>query len=442
MFQLARIRVGVLVLLNVLAAFCGAEVFAGNPYKKLLPLTVWIVNQNGSSSGTGFVVRRNVGNEQYHFIMTNYHVVADEESPYFPGAYEINVKVFKPMYEDDKLVTNKDKYLAQGGSMGFVFWASPEKDLAMLYVRETVPLQDWPFSSDTFPLGEVSPGDMVYSLGNPGASKAMWNLSSGTVRQIHDQEISYSTGQNVSANFLETQAPINPGDSGGPIVNESGELVGVNALSNPRGSLISGGISASEVESVLSRAEIRGWYIAKSKEVGAGVYSTMVNEQFRLGSIYWAKYFAELWKKRLLDTGEDASRAENAIRECEGLEAKFRVERHVRFVNKCDSDVSMLFNALTRGLDGVEKWRPNKEMAMQNFKVKAKSSGFLKVVKTGAEPLPTQHAYLSASKLFFNAHSIDGRYHWDDRTVDTAKAARAVEESNRATYTYTFSCGR
>jgi len=33
--------------------------------------------------------------------MTNDHVVADEKSPYFPGALEINVKVFKPKSSGD-----------------------------------------------------------------------------------------------------------------------------------------------------------------------------------------------------------------------------------------------------------------------------------------------------------------------------------------------------
>ncbi|GEM_PF-4485687 len=56
MFQLARVRIEILVSLTILALFFGFQVFAGNPYKKLLPLTVWIVNPDGTS-GTGFVIR-------------------------------------------------------------------------------------------------------------------------------------------------------------------------------------------------------------------------------------------------------------------------------------------------------------------------------------------------------------------------------------------------
>src|SRR5207302_575961 len=53
---------------------------------------------------------------------------------------------------------------------------------------------------------------------------------------------------------LETQAPTNPGDSGGPVVNEQGEIVAVVAGNQPKGVLMHFCIDVSEVRVVLGRA--------------------------------------------------------------------------------------------------------------------------------------------------------------------------------------------
>lgn|GEM_PF-6396039 len=59
-------------------------------------------------------------------------------------------------------------------------------------------------------------------------------------------------------------------------------------------------------------------------------------------------------------------------------------------------------------------------------------SSNLKALGTGVDPLPIQHTYASASKVFFNVASSAG-HQWDNRTIiDTSKAVDRVHESNWA----------
>src|SRR4029078_12751795 len=75
-------------------------------------------------------------------------------------------------------------------------------------------------------------GQRVHSVGNPGASGALWVYAPGVVRTFyHKKWLSKSEeGEAPSeheADVIETQSPTNHGDSGGPLVNDRGELVGV-----------------------------------------------------------------------------------------------------------------------------------------------------------------------------------------------------------------------
>src|SRR5262249_31586996 len=100
----------------------------------------------------------------------------------------------------------------------------------------------------------ASAGDFVHSFGNPGTSDAYWIYTSGTVRQVYHKRVVYGNGQVVEALMLETQAPINPGDSGGPVVNDRGDLVGVSASYRSAAQLVSNCIDVSEVRAFLAEA--------------------------------------------------------------------------------------------------------------------------------------------------------------------------------------------
>ena len=74
------------------------------------------------------------------------------------------------------------------------------------------------------PAPDQSSGDPVYAIGNPGMGRQILDhtVSSGIVS---------SPNRNISeVLYLQTTAPVNPGNSGGPLLNERGEVVGLVTL--------------------------------------------------------------------------------------------------------------------------------------------------------------------------------------------------------------------
>jgi hypothetical protein len=65
----------------------------------------------------------------------------------------------------------------------------------------------------------------VHSIGNPGASDALWVYTAGQVRAVYHRQLTFDDGMVVDANVVETTSPVNPGDSGGPVLNDQGQLI-------------------------------------------------------------------------------------------------------------------------------------------------------------------------------------------------------------------------
>lgn len=217
----------------------GAEI-----YQKLLPSTALIVveeqnaaGQTETSFGSGWIVDR-----KRRLVVTNHHVVGSARK----------AKVYFAASEEGQAVTERDRYLAEFSPItGVVFLDEPGRDLALLK------LDRLPEESDAVPLAEhrPSPGEPVYSVGNPRASDALFVFSSGTVRQVYRRKFSYATGQQVDAEVVESQSPINPGDSGGPVVNGDGKLIGVAASQTQGAELFNLFISVSEVKALMRDAD-------------------------------------------------------------------------------------------------------------------------------------------------------------------------------------------
>lgn len=127
------------------------------------------------------------------YIVTNNHVI--------DGADEINVK------------------LHDGREMkGRVIGADPTTDLALIKIEG----DDFPAivvgSSDNLKVGE-----WVLAVGNP------FNLGSTVTAGVVSAK-SRGLGANQVESFIQTDAAINQGNSGGALVNAKGELVGINAM--------------------------------------------------------------------------------------------------------------------------------------------------------------------------------------------------------------------
>ncbi|WP_454691426.1 trypsin-like peptidase domain-containing protein [Achromobacter aloeverae] len=136
-------------------------------------------------------------------ILTNYHVIA--------GAARLKVR-FYDGHESDATVVG----------------AQPEKDLAV--VKATSLPDDLPAAT----LGSsrnLAPGDEVVAVGFPFGIGP--SVSSGVVSGLDREFVSEENHQDLD-HLIQFDAAANPGNSGGPLVNMNGEVVGiVTAILNP-----------------------------------------------------------------------------------------------------------------------------------------------------------------------------------------------------------------
>ncbi len=124
----------------------------------------------------------------------------------------------------------------------------------------------------------LSVGQIVYTIGNPYGYS--WSFTDGSVSGLN-RMVSTSSSSAVIPNMIQTNALVNPGNSGGPLLNSSGEMIGlISSIYSTSGS--AEGISfALPVETVLDVADslirngkvTRGWMDFLSVELNAQIVS-------------------------------------------------------------------------------------------------------------------------------------------------------------------------
>lgn len=166
------------------------------------------------------------------------------------------------VFDDTHLVTNE--HVVSGASaveLQFVDeqWREAEvvgtdvhSDLAVLRV------EDLPADVDPIALAEDDPvvGQEVLALGNPLGLDA--SVSQGIVSGV-DRALESPTGFSVPAT-IQTDAPVNPGNSGGPLVDLDGEVVGVVFAGAGPGGTIGFAISAALADRVVPQLIEEGEY--------------------------------------------------------------------------------------------------------------------------------------------------------------------------------------
>jgi len=182
-------------------------------YEQLRPSVVEITSTASSpfgqsqGSGSGVVV------DERGFILTNYHVVSGAD----------NIKV-----------TLADASTLPATMAGY----DPGNDLAVVHI-------DPPAGGlSAAPLGDVDQlqvGDSVFAIGNPFGLEA--TFTEGIVSAL-GRTYSLDSSTRPLRNMIQTDAAVNPGNSGGPLVNCGGEVIGINTLlENPTGQSVNVGIA-------------------------------------------------------------------------------------------------------------------------------------------------------------------------------------------------------
>jgi len=196
-----------------------------------------------SSLGSGFVIDGKEG-----LIVTNNHVIE--------GAEEIDIN----FHDGSKLVVDK------------IIGRDTKADLALLKVTPKKPLADVKFGSSA----GIDVGDWVMAIGNPfglGGSVSLGIISAKS-RDINSGPYD---------DYLQTDAAINKGNSGGPLFNMNGEVIGVNtAIISPTGGSIGIGfaVPSDTVARVIGQlkqyGEVRrGWLGVKIQTVTEDIAETL-----------------------------------------------------------------------------------------------------------------------------------------------------------------------
>ena len=202
-----------------------------------------------SSLGSGFVIDGKEG-----LIVTNNHVIE--------GADEITI-VFR---DGSKLKVEK------------VLGTDSKTDLALLKVNPKKPLKDVKFGSSE----KLRVGDWVLAVGNPFGLGGSVSVGIISAKQRDIQSGPYD-------NYLQTDAAINKGNSGGPLFNMDGEVIGVNtAIISPTGGSIGIGFSVPSDVALVVLDQLRrfgetrrGWLGVNIQSVSEDIAPTLKVEPGR-----------------------------------------------------------------------------------------------------------------------------------------------------------------
>ncbi|WP_299335653.1 trypsin-like peptidase domain-containing protein [uncultured Psychroserpens sp.] len=148
-------------------------------------------------TGSGVIINKN------GYIITNNHVIA--------GSSSISITLNDNRVYEAELIGTDEK-----------------TDIALLKIDAEEDLPSIPFADSDM----AKVGEWVLAVGNP------FNLTSTVTAGIISAKSRDLSGRN-SQSFIQTDAAVNPGNSGGALVNSRGELVGINtAISSRTGSYI------------------------------------------------------------------------------------------------------------------------------------------------------------------------------------------------------------
>lgn len=204
-------------------------------------------NNHLQALGSGFVV------DPAGWIVTNYHVIKDA---------------------DQITVTLQNNHMLKATLKG----VDERTDLALLKINPKTPLTATSFGNSD----QSRVGDWVLAIGNP------YGLS-GTVTSGIISSRGRDIEQGPYDDFIQTDAPINKGNSGGPLFNMKGEVIGINtAIFSPSGGSIgiAFAIPSNEAKGIIDQLKktgkvARGWVGIRIQEVSETIADSLNIQPFQ-----------------------------------------------------------------------------------------------------------------------------------------------------------------
>lgn len=181
-------------VVHVRTIFQGQEYHGSNPFFDMLYGRPQY-RKAPEGTGSGVIISDN------GYIVTNNHVVN--------GAQQVKITL-----------NNKEEYDAK------IIGRDPSTDLALLKIEgKNLPYIEYGNSDD------IKVGEWVLAVGNPFNlnSTVTAGIISAKGRDINILGGNPNTGISPVESFIQTDAAVNPGNSGGALVNTKGQLIGINA---------------------------------------------------------------------------------------------------------------------------------------------------------------------------------------------------------------------
>jgi len=167
-------------------------------YNSVVVIEVYNNNNKVISTGSGFVYKKK---DNIAYILTNNHVLAN-------GVYYY--VTFSDGRKELVNLVGKDEY----------------SDVAVLSIDSSKVLLVSKISTSV----DVKIGDTVFAIGTPMSSKYYGSVTRGIISgKDRLVEVKNNNGENFVVRVLQTDAAINSGNSGGPLANSNGEVIGMTS---------------------------------------------------------------------------------------------------------------------------------------------------------------------------------------------------------------------
>jgi len=165
--------------------FSSLKAEAGEDFSEIIGDAVLsvVTIQTDISQGTGFII------DQEGYVVTNYHVIEDAKAA--------------------TIITSDN----ENHAVSFVGY-NDELDIALLKISGTYDELEFGNSDN------VQVGEKVIAIGNPLGLQ--FSVTQGIISGVH------RTGPNGYSIYIQTDAALNPGNSGGPLINTEGKIIGIN----------------------------------------------------------------------------------------------------------------------------------------------------------------------------------------------------------------------